>query len=231
MMNSNDRAGMSGRSWNLSLGIVEIFLDIIKGTTIVGGVISASLADFIMGAISINILFGASVSLYTNTPVGLLATVISVSASAFQIYLFALLQRRHIGLAELKNWKKIPAEARTIVKLGGALWLVDTFTDVAPILLLVRDSQYKAIPELWYVMIGAVTLIVFMICGFSELLTSNMRTILQVSPQSATPRNNNQRSPDRNDRLVSKPYNNPTGRKPDMEVNDEITSYLKTRVK
>ena len=182
MMNQNDRAGMSGRGWNISLGILEILLDFIKGITVVGGVLAASIADFVMGAISISILFGANVSLYTSTPSGLLATVISVSASAFQVYLFALIQRRHIGLAELRNWKKIPSDTKNIIKIGGLLWIMDTFTDVAPVLLLVRNSQYQAIPELYYLMVVTVAAIVFMICGFSELLTSNMRTILQVSP-------------------------------------------------
>jgi divalent metal cation (Fe/Co/Zn/Cd) transporter len=255
-MTMENRVGMSGRAWNLSLGILELLLDFIKGFTIVAGVLAASVADWAMGAISVTILFAANAPIYTQTPVWVISLALSLGASAFQIYLFAVLQKRKIGLKQLLAWKKLDKELQALVSVAGGLWLVDTFMDVAPVILLVQDSQYKAIPNLWLLMVGAVIIVVFILCGFSELLTSNMRNILQISPTVApmfrqnqsqnnqprqshphqnTQRQNqphqNQTQPVRQNNPATTPAvrNNQPQRSSAPDTDDEITTYLRSR--
>ena len=173
-----ERYGMSGEVWNATLKVTETLLDIIKAFMVVGGILSASLADVIFGAAGITILFGGSSANFNGTPVWLIGTILSLGASAIQIFLWSAIQKRGITLSHLLHWKKIPGDMRAFLTMAGVIWFLDTLIDMSPIALLVQNSQYEAIETLYIAMIVAVSIIVFILCGFSEIMTSNMRGIL-----------------------------------------------------
>ena len=175
---SNERYGMSNGVWAVTLKVTETLLDIIKAFMVVGGILSANLADVIFGAAGITILFGGSSALFNGTPVWIIGTILSLGASAIQIVLWSAIQKRGIKLDHLFHWKKIPADMRAFLGMAGLIWFLDTLIDMSPIALLVQNSEYQVFTPIYSAMIIAVSVIVFILCGFSEIMTSNMRGIL-----------------------------------------------------
>jgi hypothetical protein len=154
-------------------------MDIIKAFMVVGGIISASMADVIFGAAGITILFGGSSATFNGTPVWVIGTILSLGASAVQIFLWSAIQKRGITLDHILHWKRIPKDMRAFLGMAGIIWFLDTLIDMSPIALLVQNSQYEEITLLYWAMIVAVSIIVFILCGFSEVMVSNMRSILE----------------------------------------------------
>lgn len=165
--------------WNVALDLMEICLDVIKAVMIVGGVISMNLLDVTMGAISITLLFGSNTNLF-GIPAGYIATAFSMGATAVQLFLWNLLVRRNIGLGDILNWKKLPRDIRIFLPGALILWLVDTAMDTMPLALLVQNSQYEQIPFAYYAMIVCAVILVVLLCGFAEVLTLNMKDLLEV---------------------------------------------------
>jgi len=196
--NNEERYGMSNAVWDWTLKITEITLDITKAIMVIGGIIAANMADVIMGSIGVTILFGGYGTSFNNTPVWIIGTVMSMGASAIQIYLWSLLQRRNIGISQMFHWKKLPPDIKGFLVMAIGVWFIDTFIDVSPIALMVQTSQYKSLPILYNIMVWSVVVLVFILCGFSEILTSNMRAMLMTgnpSKQNGQPTYNNSRKP------------------------------------
>lgn len=178
--NNQREAGISDDVWNVVINIIEITTDIIKAILVVGGILAASLADIAMGSISISILFGGVDAVFYGVPVTYLATMISAATSAIQIYFWGVLQKRGIGLKEIFHWKKLNRDVQSLFSGAIIVWVLDTFMDVAPIELLTRNSPYQEVPWLYWSIKAALIILVIMICGFSEVFTSNMRTTLGI---------------------------------------------------
>lgn len=183
------RSGMSDHVWDLALTIIEVISDVTKATMFIGGVISANLADVVMGSITISYLFGGFNANVFGTPVWALGIIISMGASAIQIYLWSLLSKRNIGFKEIWNWKKLPSDIKTFLIMAFFIWFADTLIDVSPVALLVGNSQFQGIQWLNNILIFFVGAIIFVLCGFAELLTTNMRSMLMTNHSDIKNRN------------------------------------------
>ena len=172
------RYGMSDGVWGVTLKTTEILLDIIKGFMVVAGILAANMADVIFGTVGITILFGGSSALFNGTPVWVIGAILSMGASAIQIFLWGAIQKRGITLDKILHWN-IPNDMKLFLGMALVVWFLDTLIDMSPIALLVQNSQYEAITPLYWAMIVAVSIIVFILCGFSEIMTSNMRGMLE----------------------------------------------------
>jgi len=188
------RYGMSNGVWDITLKITEVLLDIIKAIMVVGGILSANLADVIFGAAGITILFGGSSASFNGTPVWIIGTILSLGASAIQIFFWSAIQKRGITMSQIFNWKTLPKDIKPFLTMAGIIWFSDTLIDMSPIALLVQNSQYETITPLYWAMIVVVSIIVFILCGFSEIMTSNMRAILEGTNKISSPVSNLPRS-------------------------------------
>jgi len=175
---SNDRTGMSNKVWENTLKISEILVDVIKAFMVVGGILAANLADVIFGAAGITILFGGSSVIFNGLPVWIIATIISMGASSIQIFLWSLIQKRNIGFSDILKWKKLPSDIKGFLSMALVVWIFDTLIDMSPIALLVQNSQFQSVTWLYWAMVISVSVIVLLLCGFSEVMTSNMRGML-----------------------------------------------------
>lgn len=184
-----ERYGMSSGVWDVTLAITETALDIIKAVMVVGGIISANLADVLFGAVGITILFGGSSNLFNGTPVWIIGLILSMGASAIQIVLWSMIQKRDITFYQIFHWKKLPSDVRGFLLMAFTVWTLDTLVDVSPVALLVQNSEYETIAPLYVAMIVAVSVIVFILCGFSEIMTSNMRSLLTGGGNSGSGQN------------------------------------------
>jgi len=173
-----NRYGMTSNVWEKTLTATETLLDIIKAIMVVGGILAANLADVIFGAVGITILFGGSSALFNGTPVWVIGLILSMGASAIQIFLWSMIQKRGITISHLIHWKKLPTDVQTFLAMAFTVWALDTLIDMSPIALLVQNSQYESITPLYIVMVASVSILVFILCGFSEIMTSNMRAML-----------------------------------------------------
>lgn len=178
---TEDRSGMSETTWNIALSVIEVLTDITKGFMVVGGVIAATFADVIMGTISASSLLNPlSMSSY-NIPSFGFGTAISLGTSAIQIFMWSLISRRGVSIKDLFTPKRIPKDIRNFLYAALVIWLFDTTMDVAPLALLLTNKNYIAFPVLYKILVFIVGTILLILCGFSEILTSNMRAMLQVT--------------------------------------------------
>lgn len=178
------RTGMSSTAWAWVFNATELILDVIKGIMIVGGIIASNLADFIMGSIGI--------SLITNTKISSLSfvngfgfgSILSLGSSSIQIYMWSLIQKRGITAKMLltpKMWKNIPQDVRGFLGTAMFLWVIDTLLDVSPTFVLFTPENFTGMMWLYYLLVSSVVIIVTILCGFAEILTSNMRAMLSGS--------------------------------------------------
>lgn len=161
-----------------SVKVTEFLVDLIKSAFSIAGVTAAALADVIMGAIGISLLFGGLDNEFFGYKTSVLGGAISLAAGAFQIYMWVVLKKRGIGILEALVFWKLPKDIRAFVGCTLAILLIDTSIDTSPISLLVIGSAYKQIPILHETMVILVSIMVVIICGFSEILTSNLSEIL-----------------------------------------------------
>lgn len=182
--NKNSRTGMSETTWTIVFSVTEIFLDIIKGIMIVGGIISANLADFIMGSIGVSLIINTKINSLTFVNGFGFGSILSMGSSAIQIYMWSLIQRRGLTAKMLlypKNWKSIPQDIKGFLFSALFLWIIDTILDVSPTFVLFTSENFSTMPVLYAVLVASVMIIVVMLCGFAEILTSNMRGMLAGS--------------------------------------------------
>jgi hypothetical protein len=184
--------------WNLTLTILEILLDIIKAVMVLGGVLAANLADVLMGSIAISILFGGATKDLYGIPAWQIGVIISVGASAIQIVLWMMIKNRGYGLKDLLNFKRLPTEVKTFLVGAVIIWFFDTMTDVSPVFLLVKESGFQQIGPLNNILIAGVTIMVVILCGFSEPLTANIKFLLKESEGKQQYNQNQQRQGNNN---------------------------------
>lgn len=178
------RTGMSTVAWSLVFTITEWVMDFIKGFMIIGGIIAANLADFIMGSIGISLIVNTKISSLTFVNGFGFGSILSMGASAIQIYMWSLIQKRGITAKMLltpKLWKNIPSDIKGFLGTALFLWLIDTLLDVSPTFVLFTRENFTTMPTLYYVLVVSVVIIVTILCGFAEILTSNMRAMLSGS--------------------------------------------------
>jgi hypothetical protein len=176
------RTGMSDTAWGWVFSITEWALDFIKGVMLVGGIVGANLADFVMGSLGVSLIVNNRVSQLTFLDGFGFGAILSMGASAIQIYMWSLIQKRGIGanmLLNPKRWKMIPQDVRGFLWTALFLWVIDTILDVSPTFVLFTSENFTGMMELYYVLIVCVMVIVVILCGFAEILTSNMRTMLR----------------------------------------------------
>lgn len=177
----DSRTGMSSTAWAWVFNATELILDVIKGIMIVGGIIASNLADFIMGSIGISLIVNTKITSLTFVNGFGFGSILSMGASAIQIYMWSLIQKRGITAKMLLNpklWGKIPSDVRGFLGTAMFLWLIDTLLDVSPTFVLFTPENFTGMMWLYYLLVGSVLIIVTILCGFAEILTSNMRAML-----------------------------------------------------
>lgn len=175
------RSGMSNTAWNWVFTLTEWSLDFIKGFMIVGGIIASNLADFIMGSIGISLIVNTNINTLTFVNGFGFGSILSLGASSIQIYMWSLIQKRGITAKMLltpKMWKNIPHDIRGFLWTALFLWVIDTVLDVSPTFVLFTPENFLNMMWLYRVLVISVLIIVTLLCGFAEILTSNMRSML-----------------------------------------------------
>jgi len=162
-----------------TLILIELLSNIVKGILVVFGVLSASFMDVAMGGLSMTMLFGNS-NLF-GIQAWQYGTALSMGASAIQIFLWGLIQKRGFDLFHPSKMKNMTNEVKFFLVCAGVLWFADTMIDVAPLFLLVQNSQYQTFPVLYYGLVGLAFILTIILCGFAEPLLSNIREILGVN--------------------------------------------------
>src|SRR5258706_9452013 len=132
--------------WNFTINATEVLLAFTKAFIIVGGVLSAALADIVFGAISATILFGNNVEAFSNTPTWLIGGLISMATSAVQVIMWGVIERRGIGFKEIMKFNKLPRSVQGFLLGALFIWIFDDIMDVSPIFLLIKNSQYQTQP-------------------------------------------------------------------------------------
>ncbi len=177
---SGSRTGMSDTAWHWVLNITDVVTDLIKSVVVILGILAANVADTIMGSIAVSLLVRPEIQQYSNyswiNPMNF-GIIISLGASSIQIYMWSLIQKKKISFKTLvnpKNWKYLPKEIGGFLAFAGLLWAIDTFLDVSPMFVFYTSAVYGSTGLYPYLVTG-VTIIVIILCGFAEILTSNMR--------------------------------------------------------
>ena len=107
---------MSTTAWSWVFTITEWVMDFIKGFMIVGGIIAANLADFIMGSIGISLIVNTKINSLTFVNGFGFGSILSMGASAIQIYMWSLIQKRGITAKMIltpRLWKNIPSDIKS----------------------------------------------------------------------------------------------------------------------
>jgi hypothetical protein len=186
-----------------ALSFTEVVVSLIKALSIIGGVVGANLSDIGFGALALTFMFGGSgITIYNITPADILTISISAGTSAIQIGLWGVLARKGIGIKQLWNFKRLPVDIQSFLVSAILVWALDTTLDISPLSILIKGSLYEG--GSWFVIVKLVVYsLVFLLCGFAEPLTANMRQMLEtgnkpVSYNNNNNHNNNQRPSDRN---------------------------------
>lgn len=178
---NNKRNGMSATAWKIVFSATEIILDVIKSGIIIFGIISANLADFIMGSIGISLITNTKINSLTFVNGFGFGSILSMGSSAIQIYMWSLIQKRGISTRILLNpklWYKIPKDIQGFLGMALFLWVIDTVLDVSPTFVLFTNENFLHMQWLYVLLVSGVMIIVTILCGFAEILTSNMRGML-----------------------------------------------------
>lgn len=177
---TSSRTGMSDVTWHWVLKITDFVTDLIKSSVVILGILAANIADTVMGSIAVSLLVRPEIQQYSNynwiNPMNF-GIILSLGASSIQIYMWSLIQKRNIPLNTLinpKNWKYLPKEIGGFLAFAGLLWVIDTFLDVSPMFVFYTSAVYGS-TGLYPYLVAGVTIIVVILCGFAEILTSNMR--------------------------------------------------------
>lgn len=177
---SNSRTGMSDVTWHWVLKITDFITDLIKSSVVILGILAANIADTVMGSIAISLLVRPEIQQYSNyswvNPMNF-GVILSLGASSIQIYMWSLIQKKNISFKTLvnpKNWRYLPKEVGGFLAFAGLLWAIDTFLDVSPMFVFYTSAVYGS-TGLYPYLVAGVTIIVIILCGFAEILTSNMR--------------------------------------------------------
>lgn len=160
------------------VAVTDIGVALFKAILILGGIIALNAADVLMGTIALTILFGGADKSVFGIPVWQIATALSMSASAIQIYFWKILDKKKIGLKNFFQWKQLPKDVKTFLGLSIVVAVIDTFIDVSPIPIMVQNSPFQAMPILFNFMVGALVILTILVCGFSEKFTSGITDIL-----------------------------------------------------
>lgn len=163
-----------------ALSITEVVVSILKAIVIVGGIIGANLADTGFGTLALSFMFGGGMlNISAMTANNWLSVFVSTGTSAIQVYLWTLLSKRGIGLKHLVNFKKLPSDIQGFIIGAGIVWLFDTILDISPLSILIRGSLYEG--GSWFTIVKIIVyVLVFLLCGFAEPLTANMRQMLET---------------------------------------------------
>lgn len=175
---SEKRTGMSQTAWSWVLSITEVASDVIKGGLVVGGIIAANLADFIMGSIAVSLLVSPRISEIASITGFWFGAIISMGSSAIQIYMWSLIQKRGIKFSTLlkpKYWKHLDGDVKGFLLGASLLWFMDTLLDVSPMFVIFTSDNFLSFPTLYGVLVASVAIVLIILCGFAEILTSNMR--------------------------------------------------------
>jgi len=164
--------------WETILTVLEITLEVIKGGMILLGVLASNVADFAFGAIAATILFGGADFSFYGYRSAWLASLISLSTSAIQIILWNWLRQRGFKFKEIFNFRKMSDDVQFFLAIAVGIWALDTALDISPLALLVAQSGFQAIPKVNIALVWIVGAIMFLITGFSEPLTANIRYLI-----------------------------------------------------
>lgn len=179
---TDEGSSMSDGTWGIVLNILEVVLNVIKGVIVVSGVLAFNMADTILGTIGTGLLFDPIVAQSFNLNVWLLGAIPSLGASSVQIFLWSLIKKRNISFSKLIKFD-VPKDVKAFMVAAIAVWAIDTFIDVSPLSILMSNSRYIAFPTLYKVLSVSVAVLLFIMCGFAELLTSNMRGMLMITSE------------------------------------------------
>lgn len=179
---TSSRTGMSDVTWHWVLKITDFVTDLIKSSVVILGILAANIADTVMGSIAVSLLVRPEIQQYSNynwiNPMNF-GIILSLGASSIQIYMWSLIQKRKIpflNILDPRRWKHIPHDVKSFLLFAILLWLMDTFLDVSPMFVLFTNAAYGQ-TALYLGLVVVVTIIVTLLCGFAEILTSNMRSM------------------------------------------------------
>lgn len=160
--------------------IAGFLITIIRGLLIVGGgAIAASLADVILGALTLDLLLVNTEG--TIDAVKYAPIVLSMGASGVQLILWQIVQKRG-GLRQVFASKDLVSK----LVFGGviAMKFADDFMDISIVNYLMIGSLLPGMLGWWFIPLkGAVLFITWMLTGFSEIFVVNAIEIMKATPK------------------------------------------------
>lgn len=169
--------------WGGTLTFLEVVRVIITALIVIVGVLAINFADVAMGAVSGAILFGGTERSLYGIPALQISTAISMGSSALQIILWMYMQKQ--GFSITKMWNSKIEGIRFFMIVTAVLWVIDTGFDIAPVLLFVGNSEFQQLPEVYPWLVFGMLALVFVLCGFAEPLTANLRSLVSFDSRSA----------------------------------------------
>ena len=189
--NSNSllRGNSSGVSEKLSefmkklpmfaITIATFFGTLFRSVLIVLGVMAINIADSAMGALGLSFMFNNRIAEYTLLSDVTLGLVFSLGLSATQIYMWMIIQKRGIHIRHLWQWKRIPSDVKNFLFITFGLWIIDTFIDTSPLAVVMTNENFVSNPVLYQFLSISVYIVTIVLCGFAELITSNMKEMFE----------------------------------------------------
>ncbi len=176
------RTNMSGTTWGVVFSVTEILGDIIKAIVLIGGILACNAADVIMGTIAVSLLMAPNASNIISANLGQygFGSILSLGASSIQIFMWSVLMKRGITIKQIWNFKRLPKDIQAFLAGALLIWTIDTFLDMSPVFVLFRNTNYTGHPTLYFLLVLGATVILFLMCGLAEVLTSNMRKMFNA---------------------------------------------------
>lgn len=177
------------------IGTIDLVITLIKWTSILIGVLAAQLADAGFGTIALGFLFSGSANILAGLSVWILninpntvGFLISLGGSAFQIFAWSLMHKRGIGVTDLFRFRHLPKDIQQFMSIAIGMWFIDTAIDISPISLMIKNSTYGDSGFVYDAVVVLVYIMVIILCGFSEVLTTNIKDMFSVGEGKPKPK-------------------------------------------
>lgn len=164
-MNNRQASIMTQGGLSTTIGILEKVNTVLKGFGMIVGGVAASLADWIMGSISLGILFVTVTFPFANW---VFAVIWSLGSWGVQLMLWEMIFSGKIKNAWVGNWGQ-----RTVIIMVILMKICDDVTDLMAIFVLVQNSPMQEIlGKLYNPFLVIIFLMSYIMVGFSEMFVS-----------------------------------------------------------
>lgn len=160
----------SNKAVDVAVNIYEWINDLFKSFGIVAGGISASLADWVFGAVTMTVLLSHYDGFTSGATKWFVGGIFSLALWGIQIILWQLVLTGKI--AHLSKSKSTTAVWYLVVfGVIGLMKFGDDFSDIVGVYWLIKDNPMQAVfnHNLYASLLGFIFFLVWVVCGFAEI--------------------------------------------------------------